>query len=89
VISTVWDVGEKYWVRWEASGTSPSTAVRLRVWRDGASEPSNWDLEVTIDEPALDVIGTTGFRVEGPSGGEQASFPVVFGLGDLEYRQID
>src|SRR5215211_7025736 len=32
----------KIWVRWEAFGTSPSTTVRMRVWRDGTTEPTAW-----------------------------------------------
>jgi hypothetical protein len=88
IIPTVWAVGQKYWLRWEAIGTSPATRVRLRVWQDGTPEPSTWSAAATVNEPALDVIGTTGFRVSGPSAG-QTTFPVVFALDDLEYVEID
>jgi large repetitive protein len=88
VIQTVWEVGEKFWIRWEAKGTSPNTVLRMRVWRDGSSEPSGWNLQTTVNEPGLDIIGTTGFRVSGPSSG-QTTFPVIFALGDLEYREIE
>lgn len=87
-ISSTWVPGERYWIRWECSGTSPSTTVRMRVWRDGDPEPTGWDAEVTADEPALDIEGTTGFRVEGPNGGEQVTFPITFGFDNLEYRVI-
>jgi PKD repeat protein len=87
-IDATWEVGQKYWIRWEAAGTSPGTRIRMRVWKDATPEPSAWNLDITVDEPALDVIGTTGFRVSGPSN-DQTTFPVVFALDDLEYREID
>jgi hypothetical protein len=88
VIQTVWEPGEKYWIRWEAKGTSPNTQVRMRVWKDGASEPAGWNAQATANEPGLDVIGTTGFRVSGPNAG-QTTFPVIFAFGDLEYREVN
>jgi hypothetical protein len=77
---------QKYWMRWECVGVSPATTIRMRVWADGTAEPSTWHVDMVVDEPALDVIGTTGFRVSGPNGSEQRTWPVTFSFDDLEYR---
>ena len=84
-IDAVWVPRQKYWIRWECMGTSPATGIRMRVWADGTAEPTGWDVDVTVNEPALDHPGTTGFRVSGPNGSEQVTFPVTFRLDDLEY----
>jgi beta-lactamase superfamily II metal-dependent hydrolase/PKD repeat protein len=87
-IAPKWLPGAKYWVRWDAVGAAPSTRLRMKVWRDGAAEPIAWDIDIAVNEPALDVIGTTGFRVEGPNGTEQSTFPIVFAFDDLDYRSL-
>lgn len=87
-VPTTFVPGRKYWIRWESVGTSPSTRVRMRVWADGEQEPSGWAIDVTVDEPALDVVGTTGVRVSGPNGDEQTTYPVTFAFDDLEYAEI-
>jgi large repetitive protein len=87
-LASTWQVGQQYWLRWEATGTSPTTRLRLRVWAKGTAEPTTWDIDATVNEPALDVIGTTGFRVSGPSA-DQTSFPVIISVGDLEYVEVD
>jgi PKD repeat protein len=87
-VASTWQVGQQYWLRWEATGTSPTTRLRLRVWAKGTAEPTTWDIDATVNEPALDVIGTTGFRVSGPSA-DQTSFPVIISVGDLEYVEVD
>jgi trimeric autotransporter adhesin len=84
VISTVWEPGQTYRLRWEAIGSSP-TAVRFRIWPEGTQEPSAWHVEREVNEPNLDIAGTTGFRFEGPSGSEQTSFPVEIAFGSVEY----
>lgn len=86
-IAEVWEPGVKYWIRWQVAGTSPSTALRMRVWRDGTPEPGEWQLDITHDDPALDFPGATGFRVEGPNVG-QSTWPVTFSFDDLVYRKL-
>jgi large repetitive protein len=83
-----WAPGVRYWIRWEADGASPQTVLRMRVWRGSTVEPANWDVMAIVDEPVLDISGTTGFRVSGPNGDEQVNFPITFSLGDLEYREM-
>jgi hypothetical protein len=83
-IVTAWSPGRRYWVRWECAGASPSTTLRMRVWADGAAEPSTWQIDAAVDEPALDVAGTTGIRVEGPNA-DQVNYPITFSFDDLEY----
>jgi hypothetical protein len=78
--------GAKYWIRWEATGTSPATTVRMRVWEDGEPEPTSWPASVVIDEPALDLPGTTGYRFE--VGTFQVAWPVTFTVDDLTYSEF-
>lgn len=87
-IPTIWKPNQRYWVRWECIGRSPSTIVRMRVWADGSSEPIAWQFETTVDEPVLDVPGTTGIRVEGPNA-DQVNFPITFSFDDLRYAAIE
>jgi hypothetical protein len=84
-IAATFKPGQKYWIRWACVGVSPATTLRLRVWADGTAEPTAWALAFTHNEPALDVIGTTGFRASGPNGTEQTTWPVTFSFDDLEY----
>lgn len=72
-----------YWIRWEATGTAP-TVLRMKVWPRGTAEPATWDLEVEHTEPALDVKGTTGVRVQASS--IQTNFPVTFAFDDLSFE---
>ena len=83
-IPTTWVPGQRYWIRWECLGTSPATALRMRVWADGTPEPTTWRLELNVSEPGLDVPGTTGIRVEGPSA-DQVNFPITFSFDDFRY----
>jgi hypothetical protein len=87
-IPIAWETGALYWLRWEAIGTSPATRLRMRVWREGTSEPSAWALDLSHNEPHLDIIGTTGFRVSGPNAG-QTTFPTILSFGDVKYEEID
>jgi hypothetical protein len=78
--------GTKYWIRWEAFGRSPATTVRMRVWRDGDPEPAEWHASAVIDEPLLDVSGTTGVRFQAPVG--QVNWPIRLFVDDLEYVKM-
>ena len=83
-IPTTWAPNQRYWIRWACLGTSPSTVLHMRVWADGTPEPSAWQVSATVSEPALDIPGTTGIRVEGPNA-DQVNFPVTFSFDDLRY----
>ena len=83
-IPTIWKPDQRYWIRWECIGQSPSTALRLRVWADGSAEPTAWQVETVVNEPSLDVAGTSGIRVEGPNA-DQVHFPITFSFDDLRY----
>jgi hypothetical protein len=76
----------KYWIRWEVIGTSPATTVRMRVWPDGEPEPQVWDASATVDEPALDASGTSGYRLQVANG--QLALPVRFTFDDLIYSEV-
>lgn len=82
----VWMPGNRYWIRWECIGSRPST-VQIRIWPDGEAEPAAWHMSIAVDEPALDVPGTTGIHVEGPDT-DQRSFPIIFSFDDMEYSDI-
>ncbi len=49
-----------YWFRLVLSGTASSTTVQGRMWADGTSEPSSWDVNVT-DTSAV-ANGDPGFN---------------------------
>jgi trimeric autotransporter adhesin len=76
--------GQKYWIRWESVGSSPVTAIRLKVWADASPEPA-WQISTSTNQPALDVAGTSGVRIS-PASAEQTTFPVVFRWHHFEYR---
>jgi hypothetical protein len=86
-LATTFSPGVKYWVRWEAFGKSPATTVRMRVWREGDAEPTEWHASAVVDEPKLDVSGTTGVRFQGPVSG-QLNWPVRLIVDDLEYDRL-
>jgi PKD repeat protein len=82
-ISATFDAAAKWWIRWEVFGVSPATTVRFRVWKDGSPEPTVWHRSAVVNEPALDVSGTTGVRFAVPS--DQTSYPVHLYIDDLQY----
>ena len=54
-----WGGGQYVKVRFEAEGTSP-TALRAKVWADGAPEPSAWTLQATDSTAGLQTGGGIG-----------------------------
>jgi PKD repeat protein len=80
--------GTRYWIRWQAVGTSPSTNVRLRVWAEGTPEPTAWHAAAVVDEPALDENGTTGVRFQAPTL-DQVNWPVRLVVDDLHYVRLN
>ena len=51
--------GDKIDVRFEATGTSPTT-VMAKVWRDGTAEPATWQASGTDSAPAMQAPGSVG-----------------------------
>jgi PKD repeat protein len=84
-IAATFDPNARWWIRWEAFGTSPATTVRMRVWKDGTPEPTIWHRSAVHDEPGLDLSGTTGVRFQPPA--DQVSFPVRLYIDDLQYTR--
>jgi PKD repeat protein len=82
-IPATFDTTATWRVRWEVFGRSPATTLRMRVWKDGTTEPTIWHASAVINEPALDLSGTTGVRFRTSS--EQVNFPVRLYIDDLQY----
>jgi hypothetical protein len=83
-VTVQWQAGKQYWMRWEAVGTSPSTALAMKVWAEGTEEPAAWQVTTTVNAPQLDAPGTTGVRVEAsPWSGTRSA---TFSFDDLVYR---
>jgi hypothetical protein len=53
--------GNFLWLRAQVSGTSP-TALKIRAWADGSSEPTTWQYSGTDSTAALSVAGAVGIR---------------------------
>lgn len=85
-ISLQWQPGQRYWMRWQAVGTSPATNLAMKVWADGTAEPDSWQLTAVTNAPDLDLPGTTGFRVEVSPWSSPVS--TVFSFDDLIYKLV-
>ncbi|MBK6873794.1 MAG: hypothetical protein IPG94_21120 [Kineosporiaceae bacterium] len=59
VAGLTYAVGTKLHVRAQATGASPTT-VRARVWRDGAAEPTTWQVSATDATDGLQISGAVG-----------------------------
>jgi hypothetical protein len=68
------------WVRAQFVGASPTT-IRIRVWADGASEPSTWTYTATNSTASLQANGGVGMRVYMAGGTSNA--PVTVSFDDL------
>jgi len=49
------------WLRTQVTGSNP-TAVRVKVWADGQTEPSEWHFTATDSTPELQRAGAVGLR---------------------------
>src|SRR5690606_8653398 len=54
--------GEKLAVRFQVTGTAPTT-VRAKVWKAGTSEPASWRLTTTDSTPELQDAGGVGYAL--------------------------
>ncbi|HEY3834026.1 MAG TPA: PKD domain-containing protein [Acidimicrobiia bacterium] len=53
--------GQMYTVRFDVSGTNPTT-LQAKAWVAGTTEPGTWTLTATDSEPTLQVAGNPGVR---------------------------
>lgn len=72
--------GDRWWVRTQAIGTGPTT-VRARAWKDGTSEPSTWDFNLTDSEATLQAAGHVGLRAF--QGAATTNTPIDWTFDDL------
>ncbi|MFD5277259.1 PKD domain-containing protein [Pseudarthrobacter sp. NPDC058362] len=70
-------------LRLQVSGTSP-TAIRAKVWRDGAAEPSDWLLTASDTTASLQSAGTSGLMSY--LWGTATNFPVVARFDDFTVK---
>lgn len=49
------------WVKFQVSGTSPTT-LKAKLWADGTAEPAAWQLNTTDSTAGLQVAGGAGVR---------------------------
>lgn len=67
--------GSKKWIRFRVSGTS----ISVKVWDDGAAEPSYWSTQHT--DSAVSAGGRVGFNI----GGGNAAAAGIFYLDNAQY----
>ena len=72
--------GKVFDVRFEATGTSPTT-LRAKIWADGATEPSAWQVQATDSTAGLQVAGSPG--VAAYLSGNSTLVPVTLSFNDL------
>ncbi len=59
--NTKYTAGDVLHLKVQVSGTAPTT-VKAKVWRDGTTEPDNWNLSSTDATAALQTSGSIGIR---------------------------
>lgn len=84
VVSTAYDfglsleVGQEFMIQMQADGT----AMRLKAWLATEPEPSEYQLETSITDSALQAAGSVGIRVF--LDGSGTNHPVTYSIDDLE-----
>lgn len=80
---------EKWWVKYEVEGDAPNIQVRTKVWKDGDSEPSTFDLEEEFDPGSdnLDHSGATGVHIQSAVANSNVPFNLYFD--DLDFKDLD
>jgi hypothetical protein len=76
--------GAMYTIRFDVSGTSPTT-LQAKVWAAGTTEPATWNLAVGDSEAALQAAGNPGVRVN--LGGSATTFP-TWSLASYQVRDL-
>ena len=74
--------GQFYRIRMNVSGTNPTT-IKIKVWLDGATEPTNWLVTQTDFSASIQAPGTVGLTtwMQGTT-----LLPLVFSFDDLVVR---
>jgi hypothetical protein len=72
--------GTYVWVRVRVVGSAP-TALHLRVWRGGTTEPTTWLINATDNSSALTAAGSVGVRAYTPS--SATNLPVTVNFDDI------
>lgn len=62
----------RLWIRAEAQGINPTT-LRIRVWQDGAAEPTSWLAAASDSTTAQQGPGTVGLHTYNASGGTETT----------------
>ena len=81
VAGLTYTTGTKLHVRVQATGTSPTT-IRGRVWADGTTEPSTWQVSTTDSSSGLQAAGGVGIYAY--LSGSATTTPVLIHTDDLE-----
>ncbi|AXE39668.1 PKD domain-containing protein [Acidipropionibacterium virtanenii] len=61
VSGLTWTAGEKLNLRTKVTGTSPTT-IEARIWKQGSTEPTTWQLSTTDSTAALQKAGYTSLH---------------------------
>lgn len=69
-----------YRARMNVSGTNPTT-IRIKVWLDGTTEPSTWNVTQTDTSAALQVAGSPGLHSY-----SQGTMPLTISIDDYSVR---
>jgi hypothetical protein len=56
-----WSDGNTYRLKVEMTG-SPTTTIKVKVWRVGTAEPAGWDFQTTDSSSILQTAGRVGMR---------------------------
>ncbi len=74
--------GQFYRVRMNVNGTNPTT-IKIKVWLDGANEPTNWLVSQTDASPSVQAAGAVGIStwIQGTT-----PLPLTFSFDDLVVR---
>lgn len=65
--------GRAVWLRVQFQGAGP-TAIRVRAWADGSSEPPMWQFDSTDGTAAMQNAGAVGVRAKNDSGSSAQTF---------------
>lgn len=80
-----YSAGDKLEVKVQAVGTSPTT-LRMKVWKSGTTEPTDWQLTTTDSTAALQQAGSFGIGTY--IGGASTALPFVIRVDDLKVTTV-
>jgi large repetitive protein len=75
--------GDRLRIRLQTTAPSPTqtTTMRVKVWKDGATEPVAWTLTGNDSTPAFQALGSVAFYMF--LSGSTTNGPVVYGLDEM------